>query len=108
MTAVDSAELARLVSLCFDLSLSARVAAADRARFLVLGKRLRGCLVNLLSARFRDGTPEVRAANRRLMALNRNLAEVATGLAAAGAALKSLGRVVGLLDGLLGVATRFV
>jgi hypothetical protein len=56
---INNAELAQLTERCFDLSMDGRVLPSDRKEFLALGKRLRGSLLNLLTAQFAAGTQAV-------------------------------------------------
>ena len=103
----DNATLTRLVEQCFDCSMDGRFSPAQQTNFLALGKRLRGCLVNLLSATFNDGTPQVVAANRAIAANNKALNGAVQTLGKAGQILKNLDQLVGTLDGLLKLATGF-
>jgi hypothetical protein len=74
---------------------------------LAVGKRLRGSLLNLLSATFNDGTKEVVKANQLLKQRNQELANSTQLLNNASTVLKKLTDLVGLLDGLLKLAAGF-
>jgi len=65
----DVVRLAQIVDRCFDYAMDARLSQARRTKFLVSGKRLRGSLLNIISARFND-TAALAAANARLDAIN--------------------------------------
>lgn len=84
-----------------------RFSPAQQTNFLALGKRLRGCLVNLLSATFKDGTPQVVAANQAIAANNKTLSDAVQTLGKAGQILNNLDQLVGVLDGLLQLAAGF-
>ena len=103
----DNATLTRLIEQCFDYSMDGRFSPAQQTDFLALGKRLRGCLVNLLSATFQDGTPQVVAANRAIAASNKALNAAVQTLGKTGQVLKDLEQLIGALDGLLKLAARF-
>ena len=103
----DNATLTRLIEQCFDYSMDGRFSPAQQTDFLALGKRLRGCLVNLLSATFQDGTPQVVAANRAIAASNKALNAAVQTLGKTGQVLKDLEQLIGALDGLLKLAAGF-
>jgi len=103
----DNSTLARLIEQCFDYSMDGRFSPAQQTNFLALGKRLRGCLVNLLSATFKDGTPQVVAANQAIAANNKTLSDAVQTLGKAGQILNNLDQLVGVLDGLLQLAAGF-
>lgn len=105
---VNNVTVVELIEGCFRLSMSAAVPEEQRRELLALGKRLRGSLVNLLSARFEAGTPEVAAANEALDSANAALREAAADLGEVATLIRDVGEVVGLLDGLLAKATSFV
>lgn len=103
----DNSTLTKLIEQCFDYSMDGRFSAAQQTNFLALGKRLRGCLVNLLSATFNDGTPQVVAANQAIAANNKTLNDAVQTLGNANQVLKDLNQLVGVLDGLLQLAAGF-
>ena|SRR5436190_13090726 len=107
MMRVDSARLSEAINACFDLSMDNRLAADQRAGFLATGKRLRGSLLNLLTAQFNDGTQEVTDANGRLGQVATLLADRARVLSDAADALDQAGRLVKILDDLLKIAAQF-
>ena len=78
-----------------------------RTKFLVAGKRLRGSLLNLISARFND-TAALAAANARLDIINTRLGREKEVLENTAAVLKNLGTLTSALDRLLGSAVLFV
>ena len=105
---VDTQQLAGVISLCFDYSMDGRFSPALQGDFLALGKRLRGSLLNLLSAQFNEGTQAVIDANRDIQQQNQQLSNAAQTLNNATNVLNSLTQLVGVLDGLLKLAAGFV
>jgi hypothetical protein len=105
---VDIQTLALVVERCFDLSMDDRLRPAQRSRFLILAKRLRGSLLNLISARFEEDTQGLLAANEGLEDLSERLRDKAGELAQVSRTLADLGKLVGSLDRLLGAAASFL
>jgi len=108
MEKVDTTTLTDIVSQCFDLSMDGRFSDDQQRMFLAEGKRLRGLLLNLLSAQFDEGTPTVIAANNQLQAVNTSLSNAAAVLANAADTLNEVATLVGNLDKLLNLATNFI
>jgi hypothetical protein len=105
---VDSVTLTAVIDRCLDASMDGRFTQAQRGKFLTIAKRLRGSLLNLLSARFTADTPGLQEANDDLQAVNQRLKKEADTLAKAAQTLADLTRLVGALDKLLGVAGKFL
>src|SRR5260370_42423114 len=105
---VDATTLAAIINRCFAFSADGRFSDAQQSSFLVDGKRLRGLLLNLLSAQFNDGTQAVLDANSRLTEVNTKLANSTAALANTAQTLNDVASLVGNLDKLLNVAARFV
>ena len=103
----DNVQLTEIIGRCFDYSMDGRFSPAQQNDFLAVGKRLRGSLLNLLSATFYDGTKEVVDANQMLRQRNQELANSAQLLNNATTVLKNLTDLVGVLDGLLKLAAGF-
>ncbi|MCB2227101.1 MAG: hypothetical protein KQH53_10535 [Desulfarculaceae bacterium] len=108
MIKVDTVLLAAIIDACFDLSMDLSLPHKRRKEFLALGKRLRACLVNVVTARFKEGTQAVLEANKRLKAINAELKKSLEKMEALAKALDDLAELVGILDGLLSMATKFV
>jgi len=108
MLATDTTTLSDIIIQCFDYSMDGRFSPKQRTAFLMDGKRLRGLLLNLLSARFEDGTQVVLDANKQLTAINKKLADSAETLAHAAEVLGDVAALVANLDQLLSVATSFL
>jgi hypothetical protein len=108
MTRVDTTALAEVVGQCFEHSTDGRFTPEERARFLVEGKRLRGLLMNLLSAQFIEGTEAVASANAAVRNVNADLKVSADRLAGIATTLNNVARLVGTFDRLLNVAVSFV
>jgi phage-related tail protein len=103
----DNLKLAEIAILCFDLGTSESVPPELRPAFLVLGKRLRGTLMNLLSAQFDSQTPKFIEANKKIGEANKALKKTAEDLKEAADTIEQTGKLIGILDGLLGIAIRF-
>lgn len=105
---VDTETLTTIINQCFSYATNTQLSAQDRNSFMVEGKRLRGQLMNLLSAKFDAGCQELAAANENLTKVNATLAQSATVLANTAQTLSSIASLVGTLDKLLSIATSFV
>jgi len=108
MMQVDTQSLTDLITSCFNLSMDGRLKLDQQKEFNAQGKRLRGSLLNLLSARFNDRTQEVTDANTQLAAVNATVQQVSQRLANVAAALQDVADLVGVLDDLLKLAATFV
>jgi hypothetical protein len=78
-----------------------RVPDDFQAQFLALGKRLRGNLLNLLSAHFDTDTAALTKTNARLSATNASVSQYAEDLQKATKVVKDLTQVAKGLDDLL-------
>ena len=107
-TKCDVTSLTKIVEHCFDLAMDARLTEAENAKYLVLGKRLRGSLLNLISARFEEGTEALERSNSQLREVNAVIRKDAEAIDNVADTVKSLGSLVSSLDKLLGVALSFV
>ena len=105
---VDSITLTEVIDRCLDYSMDGRFSQAQRTKFLAVAKRLRGSLLNLLSARFDEGTAGLKQANDDLTAVNKGLKKEADTLEKAAQTLADLTKLVGALDKLIGVAGQFL
>lgn len=105
---VDSVTLTAVIEKCLDFSMDGRLTQEHRSAFLTVAKRLRGLLLNLLSARFDKDTPDLLDSNAELARINRQLKKKTDTLAKAAETLADLAKVVGSLDKLLGVAKVFL
>ena len=105
---VDTVMLTSVINQCFELSLDGQLSEAKRAKFLAHGKRLRGHLINLLSAQFTEGTEAVLEANARLKEVNTDLKDNAAVLENTVNTLSNIAKLVGTLDRLLNVAVAFL
>jgi hypothetical protein len=108
MIKVDTKTLTDIINKCFDNAGDGRFSEDQQAAFLADGKRLRGLLLNLLSAQFDDGTQAVVDANKQLVTVNTVLANSAATLANIAQTLNSIATLVGNLDKLLNVAANFL
>lgn len=108
MLNLDTTTLADVIQKCFAFSSDGRFSAEQQAAFLADGKRLRGLLLNLLSAQFDDGTQAVLDANNKLSDVNTQLDDDAEVLAKAATTLTNIANLVSSLDKLLNVAASFL
>ena len=108
MMKVDTSTLTDIINQCFDFSMDGRLSPQQRTVFLADGKRLRGLLINLLSAQFDEGNQAVLDANDRLAKVNSRLAASAAALANVAQTLGDVATLVGNLDKLLNVAVSFL
>lgn len=107
-TPIDTATLTTIINQYFFYAMDARVTPADQNSFLIEGKRLRGQLINLLSAQFDNTTAQFAAATASLTKVNAALSNSATALANIATTLNSITTLIGNLDKLLAVAKSFV
>ena len=105
---VDAVTLTEVIDRCLDYSMDARFTQAQRTKFLANAKRLRGSLLNLLSARFDEDTAGLEQANDDLAAVNKRLKKEADTLDKAAQTLADLTKLVGALDKLIGAAGLFL
>jgi glutaredoxin 2 len=105
---INCAILTQLTERCFDLSMDGGIPASNRKEFLALGKRLRGCLLNLLTAEFEEGTAAVTNANTMMSDVNEKISKITEVLAHTAQVIAQIGQVVSILDDLLKIATKFV
>src|SRR5215467_2093404 len=108
MLKVDTTTLSDIINQCFDYSMDGRFSQLQRTAWLADGKRLRGLLINLLSAQFDDGNQAVLDANDHLSDLNAKLANSTAALANVAQTLSDVATLVGNLDKLLNVAANFL
>jgi hypothetical protein len=107
MISVDTPTLTELITNCFKLSMDGALTDEQRNEFLVAGKRLRGSLLNLLSAQFNDATQEVLDANSELDETNEQVVLVTDHLASVDNTLARINSLVTVLDDLLKIAASF-
>jgi hypothetical protein len=105
---LDTITLTTIINRCFEYSLDGQLSESKRAKFLVQGKRLRGHLMNLLSAQFEEGTQAVLDANAKLKEVNKELKDSAAVIENAVNTLSNIAQLVGSLDRLLSIAVAFV
>jgi hypothetical protein len=107
LIAVDAPAVTRLIITCFNLSQDGRLGDRHQRDFLVAGKRLRGCLVNLVSAQFNDEIDMVLDGNRQLTRVSQQAANLKGDVTAAACVLSEINVVIGVLDELLNLAAAF-
>ena len=104
---LDTTTLTNLVTNCFDLSTTGGITDDQRTGFLAAGKQLRGSLMNLISAQFNDGTQDVVNANAQLSSVNQEVLQAKNDLDKANGVLTDVNELIGVLDGLLKLASAF-
>ena len=97
----DNQELVKCIEACLDLSMDDRLTQAQQNEMLALGKRLRGSLVNLLTAEFPEDLEQVEEANQELQAISQVLADKNQAIEKISATIGKINQVVKGLDGLL-------
>ena len=97
----DNQELVKCIEACLDLSMDDRLTQAQQNEMLALGKRLRGSLVNLLTAEFPEDLELVEDANQELQAISQVLADKNQAIEKISATIGKINQVVKGLDGLL-------
>jgi hypothetical protein len=97
----DNQELVKCIEACLDLSMDDRLTQARQNEMLSLGKRLRGSLVNLLTAEFPDNLKQVEEANQQLQKINLRLADKNLAIEHISETISKISGVVQALDGLL-------
>lgn len=105
---INTTELSEIITICFNLSMTIGLDEQLRTDFLVAGKRLRGTLVNLLSARFDGSTGEFREAAANLTVINKRLKNVLQDIEKAAQLVEDIAGLIGQLDGLLKLAVAFL
>jgi hypothetical protein len=97
----DNQELVKCIEACLDLSMDDRLSQARQNEMLALGKRLRGSLVNLLTAEFPDDLKQVEDANQELQSITQTLTDKNEAIENIANTISKLNQVVKGLDGLL-------
>ena len=106
---INNTDLTQLIESCFDLSMDVRIKDVNtRGDFLAFGKRLRGSLLNLLTAQFANDTQAVIDANKQLKVVNQDLVKIKQDLQNIVQVIGQLGNLVSILDDLLKIASTFV
>jgi ABC-type transporter Mla subunit MlaD len=97
----DHQQLVKCIEACLDLSMDDRLSQASQNEMLALGKRLRGSLVNLLTAEFADDLKQVNEANTQLQVISKTLADKNAAIDRIAEVISQVGQVVKELDALL-------
>lgn len=90
------------------LSLDDSLSDAEQKQMNMLGKQLRGSLINLLSAIFEDDIHQVDDANEQLRIVNQHLSDVNNILNKVADTVATVTQLVKTLDDLLLLAAKFV
>ena len=108
MKKVDNEQLVSCIMKCFDLAGDGRLTINQRSDMLALGKRLRGSLLNLLTAEFATDLAKVDEANQEIKAVNQRLSDDNEVLNHTVKTINAVTNLVNQLDGLLKFAANFV
>ncbi len=108
MIRLDTTGLTDLINRCFTYGTDPRVSQDAQSAFLAGGKRLRGLLLNLISAQFHDRTQAVLEANQEIVNLNTRLSNPNVTLANLPASLGAIASIILSLDKLLDVAAAYL
>jgi hypothetical protein len=108
VTRVDSVLLSGIIVDLLDRSMDLAYTPDERREFLAIAKRLRGALLNLLTAVFEEATPELSAANAQLAAVSEQLQRNAASIDRVADDMGAAAALVGTLDSLLGIAAHFL
>jgi hypothetical protein len=105
---INSQDLLQSIEHCLDLSMDGRLSKENRSEMLALAKRLRGALVNLLTAEFRNDLTELQEANEKMIDINKRLLKTKEDIDRVANAIKALNSLLSKLDDLLKFATKFL
>lgn len=105
---LDAELLTRLILLCFKLSQKPGISDNQSRNLIVLGKKLRGILLNILTAKFDASTQLFIDSTNELKETNKALKEALDDLKKTADAIKKATGVLKLLDKLLGIAVGFL
>ena len=108
MKKIDTEKLVVCIERCFNLSMDGRLSQARRSEMLALGKRLRGSLINHLTATFPDDLKQVDDANKQLQEVNKTLADANAAINKIADTVKEINKLVTVLDKVLKFAANFL
>jgi hypothetical protein len=97
----DNQQLVRCIEACLDLSMDDRLSQDRQNEMLALGKRLRGSLVNLLTAEFAEDLKQVEEANLQLQSIGKKLEDKNQAIAHIADTITRISLIVKDLDELL-------
>jgi hypothetical protein len=105
---INNQLLANIIEKCFDYSCDGGISDTDRKDFAFWGKRLRGILVNIITAEFDGDSAKFKQANAEIKAVNIRLQEATQVLEQVAETVEQLGKLASILDDLLKTAISFV
>jgi geranylgeranyl pyrophosphate synthase len=105
---IDTETLVAIINQCFDFAMDGRLKPRERKEFLVAGKRLRGTLVNMLTATFDESAEQFQDASKTIQAVNRDLKATKADIERAATTMANLATLAQVLDDLLKIASSFV
>ena len=107
MKKTDNQQLVTCIEKCFDLSMDGRLSQARQNDMLVLGKRLRGSLINLLTAEFTEELQQIDEANQQIDKVNKMLDKASRAISKIADTVKEINKLATTLDKLLKFAAGF-
>jgi hypothetical protein len=105
---VNTEALVAIINQCFDLAMDGRLKPRERKTFLVAGKRLRGTLVNLLTATFDESAERFQDASKTIESVNKDLKATKVKIDRAATTMANLATLAQVLDDLLKIASGFI
>jgi hypothetical protein len=104
---IDNQQLAGIIEKCFGYAMDGGVKDVDQKKFSAMGKRLRGNLLNLITAEFEASTTQFQEASKELTKVNVILQNDAAVLSNVANTLDQLNKLASILDELLEIASSF-
>jgi len=104
MKKTNNTLLVSCIEQCFFLATSSQLTPKQRNEMLALGKRLRGSLINLLTAQFNDDVKEVDEANAEIQAVDQLLLDAIAAVDNVADTVKRVNQLISVLDKLLEIA----
>ena len=107
MKKTENELLVACIEKCFDLSMDGRLSQARQNDMLALGKRLRGALINLLTARFAEDFQQIDEANKQIQQVSQMLDSSNKAINKIPDTIKRVNKLLKALDKLLKFAVSF-
>ncbi len=105
---IDGELLVKVIQMCFSQSQIEGITKKQSRELITLGKKLRGVLLNMLTAKFDGDTQLFKDATAELKAANKELKDALEDLQKTADAIKKVTSAFKLLDKLLGIAAGFL
>jgi len=105
---IDGKQLVQCINFCLDLSMDGRLTDQQQSEALALAKRLRGSLMNLLTAEFPKDSVAVKEATEKLKSANEMLKQTKEQIDKFANTVAAVNEVLSKLDGLLSIVGKFL